>query len=167
MPFLLRKIRQGRWLKDSDQVSWLTGEELPADTLSDLTTSSNTLSVYVIDDNLSNVVRVAAALAATADSLSNFDYVLINIDVLTELHIRLASTLGRTPDHQVNLWHRDLIELSANKLLRLAQHIWKKDEYERLPEKKMLDLIVESVSAGYIDRHRINIKSDKLLKRLG
>ena len=76
------------------------------------------------------------------------------------------SNPGDTPDAIANSWHRDLVELSASKLASLAQVMWNQVEPRRISEKSILEHIVLGVASGELDRAKIRITSDKLLKRL-
>ena len=80
---ILRIVRRSRWLKE--RPSWLENDEFQADPLGDFTTTSNTISVWYIKENTSNLQRVVAALAAQRDRLVNFDYALFNKEILSEL----------------------------------------------------------------------------------
>ena len=69
MPLFLRIIRKAKWYKN-EQVPWLPEGELQADTLTDLSTKSNELSVWHIEDDRSNLEQVVTALAAGRDHLN-------------------------------------------------------------------------------------------------
>ena len=66
------------------------------------------------------MTSAATALAANRDALANFDYVVLDVHPLTDLNIRVDESKGGTPDEEVNAWHRDLVELSAQKIMGLA-----------------------------------------------
>ena len=150
MPFLLRKIRKNRWYKP-DPASWLGLNDLPADPLADLCTSQNTLSVWEIDDAQTNLELVVTALAATCDNLSNLDYALFNRDLVLSLNIEAKPVSGNSPFVDANRWHRDLVELSASKLVGLAKAIYSEAVKNRLPESKIRELIKAAVDARRID----------------
>ena len=97
MTFLLRKIRKNRWYK-TDEMVWLSDGELPADSLSDLATQSNELSVYHISINESNLDRVIAALAANSGFLSNFDFAIFGDEIVSEIGIKIKKSPGDSPD---------------------------------------------------------------------
>src|SRR6266581_8140831 len=96
MPSLLRRIKKGRWLGPCPFA--LAQGDLQAKVLLDLRAEDNRLSVYRIEEDLSNLPRVAGALAAGCDNLDNFDYALFPDDMLKELRISLSKTAGGTPD---------------------------------------------------------------------
>jgi len=158
MALLLRKIRKSRWYK-TESMSWLSENELPADSLSDLGTKSNELSVYHISLNESNLDRVIAALAANSGFLSNFDYAIFNEEMLSNSGIKTKKTPGDSSDEQVNNWHIDLYELSAHKLLNLALQIKHHASIKRLSHKQVLNFIVDALISGHINRSNIKWES--------
>lgn len=154
---MLRKIRQARWYKVEG--AWLAADEIPADPLSDLTTKDNQLSIWYIEDDRSNLERVIAALAASGTDIANVDYALLDHQWLGDLYITMASTRGGTPDEEVNTaWHRDLVELSAGKLVTLATAIFTHAEKQRMPKIRVHQLIVQAVTLGWIDIQRLQPK---------
>ena len=154
---MLRKIEQRRWYKRT--FPWLVQSEIPADPLADLKTNQNNLSVFYIKGDLSNLNDVIAAYAATRDHAVNFDYLLFDEQVCSELSVEIKETKGTTRGEEVNKkWHRDLVELSAGKLLKLAKVIYEKGEIKRIQEKEILNTIARATIAGKIPIE--NIKSD-------
>jgi len=167
VPFVLRKIRKAKWYKHRG-VPWLAQGDLQADALGDLQTSNNELSVYYIESNKSNLERVVTALAANRDFISNLDYALLDLEVLSELGIKTERRAGETPDAQVNTWHIDLVELSAHKLMDLADAIYKHADKRRLQKKKLIQLIVKAVTSKCIDGTRLSPELSKEIdKSLG
>ena len=69
MSFFLRKIRKAKWYKD-EKDTWLADGELQADSLVDLKTDDNALSVWYIEHDKSNLKRVIAALGANTKKIS-------------------------------------------------------------------------------------------------
>ena len=95
---------------------------MPADPLGDLRTSHNKLSVFEVEDR-SNVDRILAALAAGGMKLSSKGFVLFDSELLAEIGIEIEASLGQTDDEKINSWHKDLINLSGHKLVKLARAI--------------------------------------------
>lgn len=152
MPVVLRKIRKAKWYKHPD-VPWLLEHELQADALFDLKTDDNEMSVWLIDDERSNLDQVIAALAAKTDFLSNFDYAFWDLQFLLDLNIKVVETEGDTEDTEANnVWHRDLCELSASKIMALAQAIVEREATSRFSPKKVGQLIVQAVSLGRLEQ---------------
>lgn len=167
MPFMLRKVRKAKWYRNRD-VPWLGEGELQADALSDLGTKGNSLSVWWVEDDKSNLERVVAAVAASADRPSNVDFALFDVGILSDLEIRIEQTLGGSPDQVSNdAWHRDLVELSSSKLANLAEEIRGRAEITRILETDVVILLVSAASSGQIDQSLLKEsmaeKIDKLL----
>lgn len=161
VPFILRKIRKSKWYKH-ERVPWLAEGELQADALGDLQTSNNELSVWQVEDDRSNLERIITALAANSDHISNLDYALFDAQVLLELNIQSKHSRGNTPDEEANVWHLDLIQLSAQKLMKLAKAIMTDGEKVRFLPKELLQSIRQAMTSGQIDRAKL--KQDVLVK---
>jgi hypothetical protein len=153
VPLLLRTIRKSRWNKDN--FPWLTQDDIQADLLIDLVTSNNTLSVWLIQDDKSNLNEVITALASNRDTISNLDYAIFDISLLESINIKLEVKEGNTLYDKANRWHRDLIELTVNKIVKLAESMLKNSSIERVSEKKILNLIKGAVDNGQIDKEKL------------
>lgn len=91
MPFVFRKLdRKARFYR----VKWTGTDDVQADALREFRTKGNALSIWLIDDSLSNLERVIAAVAAGRDRLCNLDYALIDRTLLDELDIQVRSQEG-------------------------------------------------------------------------
>ena len=150
MPLILRTLRKNKFVHEL-QPAWILQDEIQADALKDLETTDNDLSVWLIEEDLSNLDRVLAALAANRDQLANIDFALISLDVLTELGLLFQATPGVTADKEVSLLHRDLIRLTANRLASLAQAIKRYARLERRSKAQVRSLLLDSIAAGHID----------------
>ncbi|MCK4296647.1 MAG: hypothetical protein KAX28_08360 [Candidatus Marinimicrobia bacterium] len=147
MPLLLRKIRKSKWYL----LPWLSKGDLQADSIVDLSTKNNELSVWFIKDDKSNLERIITALAARCDYLSNFDYALFNPKILEEKNIKKRRSKGSSADDEANeLWHLNLYELSALKILSLAQHIFNDGKIKRIQEKQIGKYINKGLQEGKI-----------------
>ncbi|MEL6927130.1 MAG: hypothetical protein AAFO95_00675 [Cyanobacteria bacterium J06600_6] len=158
MPLLLRGIRKRRWSTDAS-ISGLSEGEIQADAFGDLSTSKNTLSVWHVEDDKSNIDQVITAFASNRDNISNFDYVLFNTNLVSNIGINIEQNPGATPFEAANHWHRDLTMLTASKLFKLIdiicnQHI----EKSRVKEKDILKLINKAVENNLIQRERLKEK---------
>jgi hypothetical protein len=163
VPLLLRKIRKSKWYKN-DSVPWLEEGEIQADALGDLVTSGNTLSIWVVEDDKSNLEQVIVALASSCDNIANFDYALINIDCLLSIGIKIETKEGLTPYSKANKWHRDLIELTTSQLFKLAEVMAIHSTRERVSEKTVLNLIRVAVQNEKIDKTKLKEDVIKKLK---
>lgn len=171
MTYLLRKIRKNRW-SEADDMLWLPDGELQADTVTDLQTSHNELSVYHIREDESNLDRVLAAVAANSPHLANLDFAIFSLDSLSKLEVNIKRTKGKLPDEKVNTWHSDIYELSSSKLVALARSIKAEARIDqergariaRKLEKEIVKLVAYGIKEGRIDRARIGLKPKYLDK---
>ena len=145
MPFLLRNLRSSYWYPATNGAV-PSREKFPADPLKNFNTDQNTLSVYFIEDDKSNLERVVTALAAKRHHLANADYILFDSKVPAEMEIDLTKTNGGTHDDYVNKnWHRDLVGLTALKLVDLTVELSGSVRRERILKKTVLKLIRDAV----------------------
>ncbi len=160
MPLILRTIRKAKWYRN-DPLPWLSPDELQADALVDLNTKGNALSVYLVkEDDAEALERLVTALAANRDSIKELDYALFADDILSEIGIKISAVGGNTPDSVVNTWHRDLTELSASKIMRLADAIRKGARIKRIPGKRIRGLIIDALAANRVDRAKLRLGAD-------
>lgn len=154
MPLLLRKIRKSKWYKP-DSLLWLKPDEIQADALGDIVTSSNALSVWLVEDDKSNLEEVIVALAVCGDTISNFDYTLIDVDLLSNIDIKIETKEGLSPYSRANHWHRDIVELTTSKILKLAEAIFFHSDRKRVAEKQVLTWVKVVIQNGQIDRTKL------------
>ena len=155
MAFILRKLDQKASFYALD---WLEDDDTQADALWSLRTKGNQLSVWLIDDNRSNLNRIVAALAAGRDTLDKIDYALIDRQVLDSLDIRVSKVDGLSLDAGANQhWHYDLTNLSGKQLVALA--LYMRQGLMREPKSKVKTAILESIHSGVVAK-------DALLKSL-
>jgi len=152
----MRVARNGRW----HSYDWLPPGEPPADVLDDLQTrGTNALSLWLIEDDRSNLERVAAALASGRDSLSNLDFRLVRVGWLGRHRIAPAATPGVTADSEANhRWHRDLSRLTAHRLISVARCMWRRGESGRISEKRVKQLLLDGLEIGQLRADRLNPK---------
>jgi len=148
---------KNKWYEDKPP--WLKNDEIHADPLADFVTTKNSLSVWRVEDNKSNLQRIIAAFAATRESDGKFDYVLFDEKFLKECNIKVELTEGNSPDQEANAWHYDLIELSAQKLVKLAETVWENQpEADRVMPKKVRNWVTEAKESGWLDPSKIRLK---------
>ena len=86
------------------------------------------------------------------------DYALIDQQILPEIGIKIQESKGNSPDEYANaLWHRNLVELSAPKLLQLARSIFAKAEKKRVVHKTIMKNIGQGVAKGELDRNKLKL----------
>ena len=97
--------------------------------------------MWQVETDTSNLKQVIAALASNRDSISNLDYAIFDIDLLADTGIKVEINQGATPYEMANYWHRDLVELTATKLVKLAETMLIHSHRERILEKTVLTWI--------------------------
>jgi hypothetical protein len=165
MASLLRIIRKNRWYIEEAR-PYLQSGDIPADPLADLRTEKNSLSVWLIEDDKSNLEQVIAAFAATRQSLDHVDFALFDVTIPSEIHIKCEKSAGDTPDDRANeSWHFNLRELSGLGLVALAKAILEKGQKERILEADVRELIKTAISKGQLDA--VRMKPDLMKKVSG
>lgn len=161
---IFRKLSQKRYW---DGTKWLGPHETQADAARCLMTSENRLSVFVLDAPGDQTERVVAALAVTRDNLAHLDLAIAPEDVLERCGIRRDGAQGKTPDSKVNGWHENLIELTVEKIARLAAAIKSEGKIMRYNPKKVEAAIRQSLDENYIGAERINGSMLQSLRKRG
>ncbi|MDE0610549.1 MAG: hypothetical protein OXH77_11665 [Anaerolineaceae bacterium] len=123
---------------------------MQADALVDLKTEENKLSLFIVDDDLGNLERIAAAIAAKSTNPGNFDYVLLERQAIENLGYTEISNPGETPDQEVNNAHIDLLIPYAHKLADLAFIFWNEGDTNRIRGKDIQKWIREGKESGQI-----------------
>jgi len=152
MPLALRIIRRRRW----DTLPWLSEYEIQADALNDFGTKDNQLSLWIIDDNKSNLNRVVTAYAAKRDEVTNLDYALFDVQILSDLNVNYENAPGDTPDEMANSsWHIHAKELTGQDILELVKVVSELGLPDRLSHINILTLLADGVSKQILDRSRM------------
>lgn len=154
MAAFLRHINRSKWYRH-DAVLWLRPWDLQADALADLYTKNNTLSVYYVADRAKDLDRLTTAIAARRNVPTNFDYVLIDAAAVTGLSIDVVVTPGDTPDPVANALHRDLIELTREKLLGLVSVIGLSNRH-RIPPATVKARLQAAVASRLLDLEKMH-----------
>jgi hypothetical protein len=138
---LLRRVQHSRWYDAQSSLS----EPLPADPLSDLGTSGNSLSVWQVLSNDSNLDDIVAGIAATLKYVTNIDVVLVDEEAISHLGIRVEPSQGRTPLAHARGYHRDLVSLRAQNLLEIAEIIRNHGVFQGFTERQVRELLARFI----------------------
>jgi len=149
----LIKVKKARWENIPDFVPI---DDVAADCVADLRIEGNSLSVWLVEDDQSNVDRVLVALAARCQSISNADYALFDDSVPADLGLKIQLSVGQTPDEHANGWHRDLVQLTGLQLVRLAGRIVQTARIDRITEKRMAQLLRDALRNGRLDQVKVD-----------
>ena len=164
MALFLRELgNKSWWDKAHDEFSWLEKDDFVGDIFKSLKTTKGKLSIFVIDNEMSNLDRVIAALACGRTGLDNFDYVLVPEEQIVG-NFKVCTTGGDTLDDVVNGLHRDIARLTAASVMDLAIvfRTYMNNMKRRNPST-VRQLINASISAGSLEKERID---DNLRKKL-
>lgn len=158
MPLALRKTRVNDiWDNTAGDISWLAVDDVAADPLTDLTTSNNSLSIYVINDDKSDLNRCLSALAAQRNHLQKLDYILFDFSIIQQLGLHLDDKKGTLPDQEINKLHHNIVELSAYRLIKLTKAIMENYIGGRMLDEEIASLVVNSVKNNWIKRTSISV----------
>ena len=148
----MRVVRQPLWYK-YPELDWLPDGGPQGDALGDLQTGGNALSVYRVE-NETGRERVIVALPANRDNLANLDYAVFDDAGLASIGVAINQEDGQTPDLGVNRLHYDLANLTAQRLVHLAQVISSR-EHARIPGREIEAGLRRAVQSGALDRGRL------------
>lgn len=146
MALLLRKVKQHRWYKEA-AASFLEADDVPADPFADLQTTENLLSVWEVQEDRSNLIRVVRAVAIGGHRIDHTGYILFDSVHLDAAGIGLQKNEGRSDDKAANGWHRDLV-LSGKKLLALAKLLLQHGETGTITKPELLEAVEDGVRSG-------------------
>ena len=138
---------------------------LCGDIFKSLKTTEGKLSIFIIDNERSNLDRVIAALACGRTSLDKFDYVLVPEEQIVG-NFKVCTTGGDTLDDVVNGLHRDIARLTAASVMDLAIvfRTYMNNMTRRSPST-VKQLINASISAGSLEKERIDENLRKKLEK--
>ena len=123
--------------------------------LGNLPTQDNALSVWHLEADRSNFQQIVAAFVSTWKKLDEFEFALLPVDRVVTLGIRIEQTPGETLDVEANRqWHRDLVELSATKLVELARVVMESYKDRILP-KRVAQLVAQEIRSGRIPKNQV------------
>ena len=165
MPFLLRSLKKEKWNRE-ERPNWLRDNEVPKESVRDLISqdSGNNLSVWLINDDSSNLEEVILGMLSNRDHVEKLDYVLIDLEACSNLDIKILISEGKTPYKRANSWHRDLIELSGCKLVEIARAIYYKCERRRIKPSRVRKTLIDALDTGEIKKSRLSGKMKDSLK---
>ena len=147
MTSLLRKVRQERWYEALSS----RGEPLPSDPLSDLNTSRNSLSVWQVLANETNLEDIVVAITARWDHVQNMDLVLIDEAAIRELGIKVEASEGQTPLPHARGHHRDLVQLQAQSLVEIAETLRSRGDFRPFSKKEVRELLARYIKEGKLN----------------
>jgi len=92
-------------------------------------------------------------------------YALLDESVFLELGLQLVVTPGEVPDPEVAGWHRDLIELTGQRVLDLARKIQGSASIKRKLDQDVGKLVNALVTAKILDANALSAEMKTELSR--
>jgi hypothetical protein len=150
MSYLVRKITRAKWSLDNGIVD--NPFDIPADAIVlDLKTTSNTLSVWEVQDEQS-LDNAVLAIVSGGNQLDTIDVVWIEKNEIERKGVEYQSSKGITPIEHLVDTHIDLMKLNYFKMGLVAETITntiadsKIKRYTKGEIKKLLNSAIESGS---------------------
>ena len=84
--------------------------------------------------------------------------------MLSQAGVKAEDAPGKSKDKDANVkWHRDLVEISATKLIKLVELVHREGNVVRSSERDVIALIRKFVDAGLIEKRGL---TETLTKRI-
>jgi len=160
----LRKIESKFWFKTQPPPDWVSDGDIIADPVTNLQTRGCRLSIYEFDDD-SKIDRIVAALALTRNRLQSFDFIIFDLSLLEDLHIEMTIKQGDGFDSKVQEWHRDLVELSALKIVEFCKALKDAKPGTRYKER-LRELVRQGIISGQIDVGKLENRNSAMYAEL-
>jgi len=150
MSYLLRAFLKNEWQRNNGKVL----KEFHADPITKcIKTSKNTLSVWIssTSDFTSDEVKdLILAFASSTQQPATLDFIWLKEELLVSEKIEIIETDGVTKFEEKKDKHRDLANLTYEKLGIVSQHIMNQFQDSqnsyRITVSKLLNLMVEAVT---------------------
>jgi hypothetical protein len=152
MPYLLRKFsNKDAWAEVENSPLWEQGD-CPPEALVQVFDNRVGVSTWRVSTE-EEVERVIAAQAFMRGTIGDFAYCLIDKDILRKDGIQTKNTPAKTMDKQVNELHVDIVELSAQQLVRLAHRINKEFDPLVMTRSEILVVAAKFFRENKFDRN--------------
>jgi hypothetical protein len=152
MPYLLRKFsNKDAWAEVENSPLWEQGD-CPAEALVQVFDARGGVSTWRVSTE-EDVERVIAAQAFMRGTIGDFAFCLIDEDVLRKDGIKLKNTPAKTMDKGVNDRHVDIVDLSAQQIIRLAHRINTEFDPFVMTRSEILTAAVKYLREQKFDRH--------------
>lgn len=148
MPFL-RVVSRANWIRTS-WPPWVPAGDVPSDSLSEIWTTDNELSVYKADSQ-DEIDSAVAGIAAGRANISPVDYVLISPETLDNFGLKAAASPGATHSRTANALHADVLDISGLNLLILAAAMADDLPKIRVARRQVETLLQRGIATGDID----------------
>ncbi len=152
MPYFLRAIYSNTRWERTEFPSWLQEGELPSCIVCDLRADDNALSLWEISDDKSELLDIIAAFVSLRKDIKyDFDYALLNANLLDEPSFTSSKKPAKTAYLNMNHYHRNVSNLSINNFVYFAHLLSRHGEFDRMGWKDIEARLKEAYTRGQLD----------------
>ena len=166
MPLFVRKISLAKWPNEL-----IPRSDYPADSISDLRTSQNRLSFWVIDSiNHLQIAIIALATAPLNNKLEKMQLLWIDESDLKKEGFAIKQSDGETAAVVYKETHRDIDNLTYHSLGVMAEiivHAIHKENYRIIKTPDVKEFVRQAYIKGDIDLNRCNPGIAEVLRGYG
>ena len=156
MPYFLRAIYSNTKWEKTNFPSWLQEGELPSCIVCDLRADDNALSLWEISDDKSNLLDIIAAFVSLRKDIKyDFDYALLSANLLDEPSFTSSKKPAKTAYRDMNHYHRDVSNLSINKVVYFAYLLSRHGKFDRMGWKDIEDRLKDAYTRGQLDLEKM------------
>jgi len=118
--------------------------------------TDSALSVWLVEDDQSNLERVVGVVAAGRRHVDKFDYALVEESAIRGLGIEIQRSPEACPDEEASRrWHHNVIRLTATNLNAIVQLIRSEGRVERVLKPRVEAIIRNGMDSGQINPARL------------
>ena len=173
MPLLLRRLKGKHptlWDPKTyiSDCKWLRKGEIPGDLFTDWEIKTGCASVWLIEDDKSNLDAVQLSLMLIHDEPRTLSYILFDTQILDLIGIvkKKSNSFTRFTPEVGNTWHYDLQNLSGSKLLALVKAVSDSNITREIKNKKVLGRIVQEIDNGILSSDELHEKWNEKISML-
>jgi hypothetical protein len=158
MRLLVRKIEAAKWQQNDIK----NGAEVSADAItgSSLKTVSNSLSVWMIENELA-LDNAVLAVVAQGQYLESMDFAYFDQSALEAAGLQVICTRGISPVKHLTETHRDIVGLTYRSLGLVANIVvdcFKTEKTRRFTKIQLRNLLREAIQVGNLNLQDLNKK---------
>lgn len=158
MALLLRRLHKNLWAQYAAAPEWAVGD-CPPKILEDLVEKDG-ISTWLIVAGW-DVKRTVSAIAVGEKSIRDFVYALIDEQQVRAIGIEIKQTPALTIDSEVSKTHRDLMKVSAHKIVKLAS-LMMHQAHGAVSKDEILTTAHLYFKNGVFDKHAFALSQRKL-----
>jgi len=148
---LARMIKRSRWEEPRDK---LDCDGVPADCITDLKTTGNTLSLWKAGSKEAvDLTAAVVAIAGTRTRLDPLELAWVEEDQIKKEKLPTAATPGRTPAEAHRTLHVDLVRLDHARLAKFASILsaaLANEWHVKLTREQVRNYLVTAISKGTV-----------------